>query len=756
MTPTLRSIYKAMDSTLKAMKKLDQQSNKGATSKAYEKAERDIRQANNAILKFSNYTSMAAREAHEVNDAWQDVNATLNQSTKSVGSMMNSIASGIYTIKNGIQAISKLTDIADAATGDMAKLSLFNNTGTSDLNVYKHIYDTAQASRSDLSSTADLTQRVMLSGVYEGEGAMGNAIDLAGMINKAMVLGGGSSEENNRAILQLSQALSSGLLQGDELRSIREQSPYLAKVLAEGLGKIDDKFIGTTIGDLKELGAQGELTSRTVIEALQAMKDEINTTFDAKAPKTFSGAMTSIHNSLQFFMALLNQSGGALDRINKAAWEFADFLGSAEGFQFMSSLASVLTVVAIAFQFLGKALQFVGSNIGWIGPIFGTLLALLGAYITYLAVAKAVTWAQGIAQGIAAVAAYAKAKADERAALAAAAAGSAAAQSAAAFAADAAATAGATAAQHGFNAALWACPITWIIVAIIIIIGLIFIVVGIINQVAGTTISAVGIIVGCILAAVSIVWNLFLALTIFVIKNVVLPIATAWDIFANAFGNLFNDPIATIISTFHSLANAVLSILQTIANAIDAIFGSNLSGAVSGWIGTLGDKAGALIDKYGNGNYENKSNLAEQVNQVLNDAQTQFSWSTSDAFNTGYDFGSNLQDSFSGLGDFDFGMNDALSMLDGLANPSGGNVPTTVDGGNLDSVDKINDDVNIGDEDIKLLRDMAARDFLLQLQSVTPVANITFGDVKETADVGKIIEVIENMVEEQMATSLIG
>ena len=77
---------------------------------------------------------------------------------------------------------------------------------------------------------------------------------------------------------------------------------------------------------------------------------------------------------------------------------------------------------------------------------------------------------------------------------------------------------------------------------------------------------------------------------------------------------------------------------------------------------------------------------------------------------------------------------------------------TEVTGGTLDG---INQDVNIGDEDIKLLRDMAARDYLLQLQTVTPVAHVTFGDVKETADVNKIVEVIEQMVEEQMATSLV-
>ena len=73
----------------------------------------------------------------------------------------------------------------------------------------------------------------------------------------------------------------------------------------------------------------------------------------------------------------------------------------------------------------------------------------------------------------------------------------------------------------------------------------------------------------------------------------------------------------------------------------------------------------------------------------------------------------------------------------------------------MDSVGKINSDVEIKDEDLKLLRDMAARDFLLNLQSITPVANVKFGDVRETADVNKIWDTIQDMIEEQMATSLV-
>lgn len=737
MTPTLRSIFKAMDSTLKVMKQVDKQSNKGMPSKAYIKAENDIRMANNAIIKFKNYTAMAAMEAHNVDDAWQDVNGTLNKSNRTLGSMMTSIASGIYTIKNGIQAISSLTDIADASTADMAKLSLFNNSGASDLQVYKKVYDTAQESRSDLSATSELTQRVLLSNTYEGPGSVGRAIDLAGTINKAMVLGGGSSEENNRAIVQLSQALSSGILQGDELRSIREQSPYLAKVLAEGLGKIDDKFIGTTIGDLKELGATGQLTSKTVIQALEAMSDQISQTFDDKAPKTFSGAVTSVKNSIQFFIALLQQSGGALDRLNKLAWEFAEYLNTPQGLKFMSAIGSAISVVVMGFGLLSKAIQFVGNNMDWLAPIFNTILGLILAYNTYMAISKGVTWAQGIAQGIAAVAAFAKARADNEAALAAAAAGSAAAASASAFTADAMATSAATAAQHGLNAALWACPITWIIAGIILLIGVIFLVVGVINQATGSTISALGVIVGAILSVVAFVWNLFIGLlngliqafwTIFID-----PITGGIEWFVNAFNGGFTSIMGAAANAIGQIVNVFLSGLKIITKAIDAVANTNFTAKISGWQDT--------VTNWG----KNKTAETYRIEAPTVQDFGLDRWSYSDAYKTGYEFGSDIQNKFKGLGEYDFDMEDMLS----------GGLPTEITGGNLDSVDKINSDVNISDEDLKLLRDMSAREFLLQLQTVTPVANIKFGDVKETADVGKIVEVIEQMVEEQMATALV-
>ena len=746
MTPTFRSILRAMDSTLRVMKNLDKQSNNGVLSKAYQRAEKDIQRANNQIIQMRNHALLAADGADQVSDAWNNVSKSVAKSRASLGSMLSSLAGGIYTIKTGLQGITKLTTTADSTISDVAKLSLFNTSESSDTQVYGQVYKTAQASRADLSGTAGLAQRIMLSDVYQGEGATSSAIDLAGTINKAMALGGGTSEENNRAILQLSQALSSGILQGDELRSLREQAPYLTKVLTEGLANVDDKFIGTTIGDLKELGAEGELTSDVVIKALQSMSDQIDETFQSSAPKTFSGAMTSMSNTVQLFISALSQADGPLGRLNQALWDFSSWLATPQGFEALTPLITVANLAVMAFQALGWAIQFVGSNFSWIAPIFGTILTLIAAYNAYLAISKAITTATSIAQGIGAVIAYAKAKADEKAALAAAAKGSSAAASAAVMMTEAAATASATAAQHGMNAALWACPLTWIIVAIVVLIGLIFLIVGIINKVTGSSVSAVGIIVGAITTAAAFIWNLFLG-----ILDLVLGVfGAAWNYisqFVNFFANVFKDPIGSVIHLFGEFADTVLGVVETIASALDKVFGSDMAGTVADWRASLSATVEAAANKYGNGKYEQ---VMEHVSWTTEDLGMD-RWAYGDAWDTGYDFGAGLENSFSGLGN-DFNMDDYMQGLEPLE--------AEIAGGNLDSIGEIDEDVtvsdvDISDEDIRLLRDMAARDYLLQLQTITPVANVTFGDVKETADVNKILDVIEHMVEEQMATSLV-
>jgi hypothetical protein len=308
------------------------------------------------------------------------------------------------------------------------------------------------------------------------------------------------------------------------------------------------------------------------------------------------------------------------------------------------------------------------------------------------------------------------------------------------------ATFAATAAQYGFNAALLACPLTWIIIAIIAVIAIIYAVIAAINKIQGTTISATGVILGTLTAAVSVIWNILLTLLNLVIQSVLVPMTQAWDNFANFFGNIFTDPVATIIRLFEDLANTVLGILQSIALGIDAIFGSNLAGTVQGWMNGISGKADELVAKYGNGTYKEKSDLTGKLQGILNDAQADFSWQTSDAYNTGYGWGADAEESISNL--FGSGLGENFSM-DELTS-SMGDLPVYDDiatntGDTADALD-------ITNEDLKYLRDIAEQETINRF--TTAEIHVEMGGINNTVnqntDLDGVIDYMVTGVQEAM------
>ena len=311
------------------------------------------------------------------------------------------------------------------------------------------------------------------------------------------------------------------------------------------------------------------------------------------------------------------------------------------------------------------------------------------------------------------------------------------------------ATFAATAAQHGFNAALLACPITWIIVSIIAVIALIYAVIAAINKIQGTSISATGVIMGVLAAAGAFIWNLFLGIVELGL-GVVNALGNMWVDFANFFANIFNDPIGAIISAFGSLADSVLGILDSIARAIDAVFGSNLAGAVSGWRGTLDGKVKGAIERYGNGSYEE---ILEEKNISIEDFGLD-RWSYGDAFNTGYDFGAGIDANVGSM--FGGGLGDQYSV-DDLINGAGGSgyIPTydELANGKLgDIAGSANDSLDITDESLKYLRDIAEQEVVNRF--TTAEITVEMGGVNnvvnQNADLDGIIDYMVTGVQEAM------
>ena len=726
MSPVLKKVLKALDSTMKAMDQLDRATNKGMNSSAFKRAKADIDAASSAVSSLNGrlektgslmdrVSQKAAKTAAAMYGAgvinrevyrqgggkllgikgaaqmgagmfFEGVSKTssvMKDFSGTVSSGFNTISAAcslaytetlsfINLVEKGIEAINGLMYANDAATSDIAKIGLFNyDKNMSNAQAYGMAYRAAQNSRSDLSDTTNLINRIMMSGVYgQKAGSLGSATRMAEILNKALVVGGGTGEENRRALIQLSQGLSSGRLQGDELRSIREQAPYLASVLAEGLNKIDDRFIGTTVGDLKKLGSQGELTSDVVIKALEAMQDQVDATFEDKAPRTWAQGLTDIQNTIKVVTAYLqSMEGGPLSKISELVWTISEYLKSEDGIRVMVGIATALSFVGEVTTWV---IQAALTGISWIINNSAILLALL-IVLTNVAVVA------GVAMLV------------------------------------------------GFLAATW---------PILLIITLIALVIYALQQLGISVENILGFICGIVAVAGSILVNIgigvinsILQLLWFFVSPFIRIVEWILNVCNGGF-NSFGDAVANLIG---QIIGWFLNLGKVLTTIIDAIFGTDWTSGLESLQNT--------VTEWG----KNDKDITLNKNAPAIDYRMNYG----DAWTSGYDFGSGITDKIGGLSS---GLTDFMEGNKSLYDNAEG---VNIAGGNLDSVGSIKNDVNINDEDIQLLRDMAARDYLLNLQQITPVAHISFGDVRETADVNKIMDVIEDMVEEQMATSLV-
>ena len=738
MSPVLKTVLKALDSTMKAMDQLDRATNKGMNSAAFKRAKADIDAANSAVSSLNGQLektgSLMERVSQKANTFGTNMTSSwrqyLNQSKlqgntrgviasramMGVGGIITAaskIPSGIknlsigignafdtvsekcrmaYTetlsfinlIEKGIGAINGLMSANDKVTSDVAKIGLFNyDKNMSNAQAYGMAYRAAQNSRSDLSDTTTLINRIMMSGVYGQEaGSLGSATRMAETLNKALVVGGGTAEENKRALIQLSQGLSSGILQGEELRSIREQAPYLAQVLAQGLAQVDDKFIGTTVGDLKELGKQGELTSDVVIRALEAMQDQVDATFADKAPRTWAQGLTSIKNTIKVMTAYLqSMEGGPLSKISELVWTIADYLKSSDGIRLMSGIANMLTFIG---NVLNIVIQAALNGITWLMDHSWVLYTILLAIAIVIGV-------------------------------------------------------------HIISALYAMVAATW---PFLLIAGIIVLIIYWLTTLGFTFEQIAGGIAGGVTWLVALIWNSILAVIGF-FKGLWAALGAIVDNIGSFFYNLFKVYLPQL-----ALEGAKM-IVRRFSVVLDVL------GKLVELLGGTGFSSKSILDKLDEKSSEigDRAKEYKDVGQAYLDAYHstgafEDGWS-SKAFNSGYEWGAGAVKTLTdGIGDFTGGLADFMEGTTALYDSATG-AGVNVAGGNLDSVGSIKNDVNINDEDIQLLRDMAARDYLLNLQQITPVAHISFGDVRETADVNKIMDVIEDMVEEQMSTALV-
>lgn len=620
----------------------------------------DVEAANQAYLRLSQTVGNTERYIRDNVDEQGRFNREIEEGTNEANSLMQTIKGAVAAYAT-IQTLSTALNLSDQLTSTTARLNLMNDGLQTTQDLQNMIYLSAERARGSYQATADAVSKL---GLMAGDafGSSEEIIAFMEQVNKQFTIAGTEAAGIDAAMLQLTQAMGSGVLRGEEYNSILEQAPNIIQAIAD--------YMEVPKGQLKDMAAEGQITADIVKAAMFAAADDTNAKFESM-PKTFSQIWTSFQNTaLMAFQPVLQ-------RMNEIANSeaFQQFVNNA-----IEGLSMVAGVALEIFDLLVGVAGAVADNWSWLSPIIYGVAAALAVYYGWQlavnainAITKGIHTAMAVAQMI----------------------------HAAATGALTAATAAEIAAQNGLDAALYACPIVWIIVLIIALIALFYAAVAAVNKFAGTSVSATGIICGAFMVALAFIGNIFVALWNLVVDVFVLIYNLVATV-ANFIGNVFTDPIGAVCRLFFDLVDTVLGILQALASAIDAIFGSNLAGSVQGWRDSLG---GWVDDTFGKGDEIMAKMNADDMK--LGRFEYGAAWDAGYSFGEGIDesianfdpsslFDTNVPgaDDYANLSDYGSGIGGIGSGVDDIAGNTG----------------KIADGMEITEEDLKYLRDIAEQE----------------------------------------------
>lgn len=703
MTGPLNRITAALYSTTDALHDTDQ-----ATNSAFNSA--GIQAITQELYGYERKIQDIQDELDRSNNKIQEMQEQTEKARSSAGGLENAFrkAAGILATVATVQTLKNVLDTSDELTATTARLEMMNNgfesvggnlKSTSDL--FNLVYASAQDAR---GSFADMSAVVAKFGnnAKDAFSSSAEVVDFANLVQKEMVIAGASTTEASNAMLQLSQALGSGVLRGDELNSIFEQAPNLIQEIAN--------YLEVPIGEIRQMASEGQISADIVKQAIFSASDEINDKFN-NMPMTWSQIWTSMQNTA------LMKFQPVLQRINEIAnsEEFKQFTQTA-----INDMAVLANVSLSVVDTLMQGAAFVSDNWSIISPIIYSVALALAFYNGVLIMHNAYEAVSNGLKLVAAIRAVAHGTAT---------------------ATEAAATTGASAAQIAFNAALYACPLTWIVLAIVAVIAVIYMVIAEINKVQGTTISATGVICGVIATSGALIGNIVIGW----INKIITTGVGLWNLIANfaaSLGIVFEHPIIAIETMVMSLFNFILSVVESAAKLLDTIFGSSLADAVSGFQDTIQAKIDAKIEDAG-GTAANQLNPEDYTLDRIN---------YGDAYQSGYDFGKGIDDKISSV--FSGGLStDSFSDLltsAGYDSTSDGMASTLGDISKDTSA--IADSVDISNENLEYMRDLAEREVINRF--TTASVNVNMGGVTNTVsqdtDLDGVISYLANGVTEAL------
>lgn len=656
----------------------------------------DVSAANDAYLRLSQTVGNTERYIRDNVDEQGRFNQEISAGTQQANELTNTIKRAVAAYVS-IQTVGKALNISDELVQTTSRLNMMNDGVQTTAELVNMVYAAAQDARGSFSQMADVVARFG-NNAKDAFSSSEEVVAFADLIQKQMTIAGASTQEAANAELQLSQALGSGVLRGDELNSIFEQAPNLIQNIAD--------YLDVPIGKIREMAADGELSADVVKAAIFSAADDINSKFN-EMPMTWGQMWQSMQNTaLIAFQPVLQRLN---DLANSEA--FQTFIQGA--IEAMATLANILLNV---FEIAASVGAFIGDNWSIIAPIIYGVIAALGAYLAIMGIVNAIT---AISAAIDATKAAADALAAGQTFLW-------------------------TVQQYGLNAALAACPITWIIVLIIALIAIIFAVCNAIAKMTGIANSGFGVITGGVNVVIQFFKNLGLT-----VANIALGIGNAIAALASNMMTAFHNAICSVQSWFYNLLSTALSVIEGICSALNKLpfveFDySGISSAADDYAAKASEAAG---------NKEDYTSISDAFNEGFTTFDAfQDGWA-SDAFNAGAAWGDGVADKVSNFSLSDvFGQTDIPNVSDytsgfndAIANSGIGDGVGSID----DNTGKIKDSLDITEEDLKYLRDIAEQEAINRFTTAEVTINQTNNNnVSSDTDLDGFISALDDAMGE--------
>lgn len=645
----------------------------------------DVSAANDAYLRLSQTVGNTERYIRDNVDEQGRFNQEISAGTQQANELTNTIKRAVAAYIS-IQSVGKALNISDELVQTTSRLNMMNDGVQTTAELVNMVYAAAQDARGSFSQMADVVARFG-NNAKDAFSSSEEVVAFADLIQKQMTIAGASTQEAANAELQLSQALGSGVLRGDELNSIFEQAPNLIQNIAD--------YLDVPIGKIREMAADGELSADVVKAAIFSAADDINSKFN-EMPMTWGQMWQSMQNTaLIAFQPVLQRLN---DLANSEA--FQTFIQGA-----IEAMATLANIFLNVFEVAASVGAFIGDNWSIIAPIIYGVIAALGAYLAIMGIVNAIT---AISAAIDATKAAADALAAGQTFLW-------------------------TVQQYGLNAALAACPITWIIVLIIALIAIIFAVCNAIAKMTGIANSGFGVITGGVNVVIQFFKNLGLT-----VANIALGIGNAIAALASNMMTAFHNAICSIQSWFYNLLSTALSVIEGICAALNKLpfveFDySGISSAADDYAAKASEAAG---------NKEDYQSISDAFNEGFTTFDAfQDGWA-SDAFNAGAAWGDGVADKVSNFSLSDvFGQTDIPNVSDytsgfsdAIANSGVGDGIGNID----DNTGKIKDSLDITEEDLKYLRDIAEQEAINRF--TTAEINVDMSGMQNTVNSGDDID----------------